>query len=252
MANYWTSFSVLFPVGAGNVGAALALYAQFEAELEAGDETIGFTAAEDEPGSGTLWLWDGGSGDPEHVITYAIRCAEAFSLTGRWGFRWSLCCSKPRLDGAGGGAQVLDLGQRKSIDWVDTEHWLSEQLGRAETRTVPAGTILQTAAEAQGWNDHSQLSVLLGFLDGLIADDPAVADRLRAHVAAVSKVEEDFTCRECGAEVFVSDAGTTHHVGTGMDGIDYARDLAETRSAAKCGAFARCGCNHTALPEKEP
>ena len=75
MANYWTAFSVLFPVGAGNMEAALAFYAQLEAELEAKDETIGFTAVEDEPGSGTLWLWDGGSGDPEHVITYAIRCA---------------------------------------------------------------------------------------------------------------------------------------------------------------------------------
>ena len=235
MANYWTAFSVLFPVGAGNVGAALAFYAQLEAELEAKDETIGFTAVEDEPGSGTLWLWDGDSGDPEHVITYAIRCAEAFGLTGRWGFRWSLCCDKPRLDGAGGGAQVLDLGQRKSIDWVDTEHWLSEQLDRAETRTVPAGTILQPAAEAQNWSHHSQATVLLGFIDGLIVDDPEIADRLRAHVAAVSAAEEDFTCRECGAEVFVSDAGTTHHVGTGMDGIDHARDR-----------------NHTALPEKEP
>ena len=235
MANYWTASSVLFPVGAGNVGAALALYAQFEAELEAKDETIGFTAAEDEPGSGTLWPWDGGSGDPEHVITYAIRCAEVFSLTGRWGFRWSLCCSKPRLDGAGGGAQVLDLGRRESIGWMDTEHWLSGQLGRAGTRTVPAETILQTAAEAQGWNRHSQLSVLLGFIDGLVADDPETADRLRAHVAAASAAEEDFTCRECGAEVFISDAGTSHHVGSGMDGIDHARDR-----------------NHTALPEKEP
>ncbi len=219
MADYWTSFSVLFPVGAGNVGAALALYAQLEAELEADDETIGFTAVEDEPGSGTLWLWDGGSGDPEHVITYATRCAEAFGLTGRWGFRWSLCCSKPRLDGAGGGAQVLDLGRRESIGWVDTEHWLAEQLGRAETRTVPAATILQTVAGAQNWNHHSQVTVLLGFIDSLIADDPEIADRLRAYVATASAADKDFTCRECGAEVFISDAGTTHHFGTGMDGI---------------------------------
>lgn len=234
MANYWTSFSVLFPVGAGNIDAALALYAQLEAELEAKDETIGFTAVEDEPGSGTLWLWDGDSGDPEHVITYAIRCAEAFGLSGRWGFRWSLCCSKPRLDGAGGGAQVLDLGRRESIGWVDTEHWLAEQLGRAETRTVLAETILQAVADAQGWNDHSQTAVLLGFIDSLIRDDPDVAGRLRTHLAEASATDDDFTCRECGAAVFISDAGTTHHFGTGMDGIDHARDR-----------------DHTALPEKE-
>lgn len=251
MANHWTSFSVLFTVGAGNMEAALALYAQLEAELEANDETIRFTAVENEPGSGTLWLWDGGSGDPEHVITYALRCAKAFGLTGRWGFRWSLCCSKPHLDGAGGGAQVLDLGRRESIGWVDTEHWLSEQLGRAETRAVSAGTILRPVAEGQGWSDHSQACVLLGFIDDLIASDPAVAGRLRAHLAAASAADDDFLCRECGAEVFVSDAGTTHHVGRGWDGIDHTRDLAETRSAAKCGAFARCGCDHTALRERE-
>ena len=226
---------LLFPVGAGNVGAALALYAQLEAELEAKDETIGFTAVEDEPGSGTLWLWDGDSGDPEHVITYAIRCAEAFGLAGRWGFRWSLCCSKPRLDGAGGGAQVLDLGRRESIGWVDTEHWLAEQLGRAETRTVLAETILRPVADAQGWDDHSRTAVLLGFIDTLIRDDPDVAGRLRTHLAETSATDDDFTCRECGAEVFVSDAGTTHHVGRGLDGIDYALDL-----------------DHTALPEREP
>lgn len=234
MANYWTSFSVLFLVGAGNVEAALALYAQLEAELEADDGTIGFTAVEDEPGSGVLWLWDGDSGDPEHVITYALRCAEAFGLTGRWGFRWSLCCSKPHLDSAGGGAQMLDLGRRESIDWVDTEHWLSEQLDRAKIRAVPAETILRPVAEAQGWNDHSQTSVLLGFIDSLIAEDPGVAGRLRAHLAAVSATEHDLHCRECGEPVFLTGTGVSHHAGSGMAGIDHGRDR-----------------DHVAIPERE-
>lgn len=236
MADYWTSFSVLFPVGAGNVEAALALYAQLEAELEAKDETIGFAAQKDDPGDdATVWLWDnGGCGDPEHVIAYALRCAQAFGLSGLWGFHFGLSCSRPRLDGFGGGAQVLDLGQRRSLAWLDTAHWLGEQLDKGAIPVQPADAILRPAAEAQGWNHHSQLSVLLGFIDSLSADDPAVADRLRAHVAAACAMEEDFVCRECGAAVFVSDAGTTHHVGTGMDGIDHARDR-----------------NHTALPEKE-
>lgn len=56
---------------------------------------------------------------------FVLRCAEAFDLTGRWGFAWALTCSKPRIDGFGGGAQLIDLGARKSIAWTDCEHWLA-------------------------------------------------------------------------------------------------------------------------------
>jgi len=236
MANYWTSFSVLLPVGAGNVEAALALYSQVAAELEANQETIGFVAEKDEVENDAVWLWDGGDGgDPEHVIAYACRCAEAFSLEGLWGFHWGLGCSRPHLDGFGGGAQVLDLGRRVSVDWLDTEHWIAEQLGKGEASAVMAETILQPVAAAQGWNTDSQMFVLLGFIDSLIGADPGIANRLRAHLADVSAADEDFTCRECGADVFMSDAGTSHHAGHGLDGIDHARDR-----------------DHTALPEKEP
>jgi len=51
MANYYTSFSVLLPVGAGNIEAALALYAQFEQELEVDDQSVGFLAEQDTPNS---------------------------------------------------------------------------------------------------------------------------------------------------------------------------------------------------------
>ena len=72
MADYFTLFSVLFPVGtADNVRPALDLYQQFADELEKASEAIGFV----------------------------LRCAEAFDLQGLWGFRWALTCSKPRLDG---------------------------------------------------------------------------------------------------------------------------------------------------------
>jgi len=236
MADYFTSFSVLLPVGAGNVEAALALYAQMQAEREADDEEIGFEAEQNDPDDdGTLWLWDGGgSGDVENVMAFALRAAEAFDLAGLWGFTWALTCSRPRPNSFGGGAQMLDLGRRKSLDWLDLEHWIEEQAGKAEIQVQPAETILQPAVQAQGWTHHSQASMLLGFIDGLIADDPVVAERLRAHVAAVSVADDGFLCRECGAEVFISDAGTSHHVGRGMDGIDHARDR-----------------DHTALPEKE-
>ena len=79
---------------------------------------------------GVLWISDGdGQGDPEHVIAFVLACAAAFDLSGRWGFSpWALTSSKPRLDGFGGGAQLIDLGARKSLAWLDCGHWLQGAL----------------------------------------------------------------------------------------------------------------------------
>jgi len=233
MANYWTSFSVLLPVGAGNIEAALALYAQLEDELEADSQTVGFLAEEDAPNSYAVWLWDGG--DPEHVIAYAFRCAEAFSLDGLWGFHWGLACSRPVLDGFGGGALVLDLGRRTSVDWVDTKHWLAGQLGKGEAPAVSAETILQPVIAAQGWNADSQVFVLLAFINSLIAADPGIADCLRAHLAEVSEAERELFCRQCGRAMFITDKGISHHVGSSLYGSDDDRDR-----------------DHTAVAEAEP
>jgi hypothetical protein len=130
MADYFTHFSCLLDVGVDNVGAALVLYAQMAQDLEADDNlAIGFVA---QPSLGTpsaLWLYDEDHGEPEHVIAFALRCAAAFDLKGRWGFCWALTCSRPRLDAFGGGAQLLDLSARKSLAWVDCSHWLATQIG---------------------------------------------------------------------------------------------------------------------------
>ena len=56
------------------------------------------------------------------------RCAAAFRLSGRWGFRFALTCSRPRLDGHGGGTHVVNLGARRTIAWVDCEHWLMQHM----------------------------------------------------------------------------------------------------------------------------
>jgi len=44
VVDYWTGFSIELPVGAGNIDAALAIYAQFRDELDAGHQPIGFRA----------------------------------------------------------------------------------------------------------------------------------------------------------------------------------------------------------------
>jgi len=243
VANYQTQFSCRLAVGAGNVEAALALYAQMQAELA--DIDIGFEAERDGSEDDALWLWDGdGAGDVEDVIAFTLRCASAFNLTGLWGFCWSLSCDRPRLDANGGGAQLLDLGQRESLGWIDCQHWLGERLGTGEPRAVLAESALHPVAAAQGWTPTTQVSVLLGFIDCLIAVDPAVADQLRSHLADVSAEPVEVLCRQCGAPMLAAEDGTSHHVGAGVDGIDYDRDLAETRSV--------CGCDHTAVAETEP
>jgi hypothetical protein len=128
MADYFTQFSCWLEVGtSANVERALAIYKEMATALEAAEGiTPGFDVLVDSTTVGGLLILDAdGYGEPEHVIAFVLRCAEAFDLRGRWGFRWALTCSKPRLDGFGGGAQLLDLGARKSLDWIDCDHWLT-------------------------------------------------------------------------------------------------------------------------------
>ncbi|WP_428393437.1 hypothetical protein [Lichenicoccus sp.] len=132
MADTFTQFSCSLDVGsAEHATTALDLLAAMQ-EGDDDEPIYGLEVAVDPVNPGTLFLSDGdGFGDPEHVIAFVLRCAEVFDLKGRWGFTWSLTCSKPRLDGFGGGAQLLDLGQRKSLAWTDCEHWLAAVLDPA-------------------------------------------------------------------------------------------------------------------------
>lgn len=61
-----------------------------------------------------------------------------------------------------------------------------QDAGAGEAHPALAGALLRPVAAAQGWTPATQAGVLLGFVDALIADNPAIADRLRAHLADVS------------------------------------------------------------------
>lgn len=145
MAEYYTQFSCAFDVGsAENAAHALVLLDEL-CDPKADDPPLGFEADLDPARLGVLLITDeDGQGDPEHVIRFALACAEAFDLRGRWGFTWALSCSKPRLDGFGGGAQLLDLGARKSLAWIDCDHWLAAALDPACDANIG---IAQTAAD---------------------------------------------------------------------------------------------------------
>ncbi|OWU66722.1 hypothetical protein [Marinibacterium profundimaris] len=128
MADYFTHFSCLLDVGTPEQAArALDLYNALSDENAAGDPpSDGFLLSiQPEHGGTQLWMRDDGTGDPEHVIQFVKRCAKEFGLTGLWGMQYANTCSKPRVDGFGGGAHVLDLANGETVDWINTDCWLS-------------------------------------------------------------------------------------------------------------------------------
>ncbi|MEH3046681.1 hypothetical protein [Sphingomonas adhaesiva] len=128
MADYVTHFSCTLDVGTpDNAARALDLYNALS-EDGASEEppSEGFLLSiQPEHGGTMLWMRDDGTGDPERLIAFVRRCAAAFALTGRWGFQYANTCSKPRLDGFGGGAHVLDLATGETVGWTDTDGWLA-------------------------------------------------------------------------------------------------------------------------------
>ena len=94
MADYFTHFSCVLDVGTpDNAARALDLYpACVEQAARQGALAGGFlVSVRPDEGGTKLWMRDGVTGDPLQVIIFVQSCAEAFGLTGRWGFQWALC-----------------------------------------------------------------------------------------------------------------------------------------------------------------
>lgn len=127
MADYFTRFSCTLDVGSPeNAIKALAIYRAYADELDGEDLSIGFAAETgSDAGATTIRMHDDGGGDVEHVIAFAQRCGQALGLSGHWGFQYANTCSRPRLDGFGGGAHVLDLATGQTVGWTDTDGWLA-------------------------------------------------------------------------------------------------------------------------------
>jgi hypothetical protein len=131
MADYFIHFSCLLDVGTPeNAARALDLYTVLSQENAAEDPPSDSFALSIQPehGGTMLWMRDEGTGDPAQVIAFVKRCAAIFGLTGRWGLQYATTCSKPRVDGFGGGAHVIDLATGETIDWISTDGWLSALL----------------------------------------------------------------------------------------------------------------------------
>lgn len=130
----------------------------------------------------------------------------------------------PRLDGYGGGAKLLNLGQCRSLDWLDCKRWVAKGVAGPGQPRTPAEVVLFPVAAAQGWIEAAQARELLAFVDAETAVDSGTAGRLQAILVAAAAKENTMLCRECGEPMFIEEDGVSHHEGRGLDGIDYDRD----------------------------
>ena len=131
MVDYFTHFSCLLDVGTSdNAARALDIYSDLcVAGASEEPPSEGFELSIDLTHGGShLWMRDDGTGDPQRVIDFVLRCAAEFGLTGRWGFQWANTCSRPRVNAFGSGAHVLDPGRGDTVAWIATHSWLGDAI----------------------------------------------------------------------------------------------------------------------------
>ena len=131
MADSFTHFSCLLDVGTSeNAARALDLYNKLSEESASEEPpSEGFLLwIQPEHGGNQLWMRDDMTGDPERLLQFVKRCGAEFGLMGRWGFQYANTCSKPQLDGFGGGAHVIDLATGETVDWIYTDGWLDQTI----------------------------------------------------------------------------------------------------------------------------
>ncbi|MGA0544963.1 hypothetical protein ACO2Q1_06790 [Brevundimonas sp. VNH65] len=137
MTDFFTRFSCLLDVGTpANAVRAFDIYTALMAENASEDPPAEpfLLSLTPEHGPARLWLRDPGSADQQLLITFVTRCAEAFGLTGRWGFQWANIASDPVVNGFYGGAHVLDLSTGATLEWMSTGRWLADRLADGDAR----------------------------------------------------------------------------------------------------------------------
>ena len=136
MADYWCKMSAML----GLPREALEFARQLEAALDGGgdfpaDLAEGERELLDDCGpSGAAFAWDedgraiwvhGDDVDPDAVAAVTRVAIRRFKPGLRWGFEWSIDCSRPRLDAYGGGAAVVTAD---AVEWTSTGEWLRRRL----------------------------------------------------------------------------------------------------------------------------
>ena len=101
----------------------------FEAGASEEPPSEGFLLSiQPEHGGTQLWMRDEVTGDPERLIQFVKALRRRVQPDRLLGFSICHTCSEPRLDGFGGGADVLDLATGETVDWLYTDGWLDQTL----------------------------------------------------------------------------------------------------------------------------
>jgi len=132
MANYYTNFSFHVPLPSVAKERALAVYHAFDEHdtenrpavvpevfwKDISTGYLGFNLIPDE--TGVIITDEGEDGDIDTVAEFLKLLITEFNLPPT-GFAWSNTCSKPRVDGFGGGALWVT---KDGIEHTDTSSWL--------------------------------------------------------------------------------------------------------------------------------
>lgn len=129
MADYYSQFSALLELSTKeNVARALEIAASKLNDDE--DDEPAYNFGVEEYNDTAIWLHsdDDDNFDVQEVESFIKELCSAIKLEGKWGFEYSISCSKPRVDAFGGSAVVFDLTTGDLITYMSTYEWLRDNL----------------------------------------------------------------------------------------------------------------------------
>jgi hypothetical protein len=151
MADYYTSYSAEI---AGLTDEEIAWVKSRIKEIgDADDEDAGCGLGEVEVANGAIWFHGQEYGDPGAVAEFARDFLKRFRPRDSFALEYAHICSRPRLDGFGGGAVFVTA---EGIECVKTAAWMAErrrehEIGRggagARTRSTPREGVLSGSKE---------------------------------------------------------------------------------------------------------
>ena len=122
MADYYTEYSA--EIDELTDDEIKWLEARFKDIEEAGADDDVDDLGQVELRDGTLWFCAEESGDPRAVAEFVRDFLKRFRPNDSFSLEYALTCSKPRLDGFGGGAVFVTAVE---IEHMDTAAWLAER-----------------------------------------------------------------------------------------------------------------------------
>ena len=95
----------------------------FDVDTTMGDFEVSFEAMSSTERRQAWFHTPNGYGNLDHVADFVQQFLKKFRPKDSWSMEWSNDCSKPRLDGFGGGAFVVTAGR---VYWINTSDWVQK------------------------------------------------------------------------------------------------------------------------------